>query len=71
VGSSSSSGGAAHISSGGVSSSSGSGVLDWRQAQTWALLEQLMDLEGGLVVADAALAAWLAPLLQPHSTTTP
>jgi hypothetical protein len=38
--------------------------LEWRQVDTWAKVEMLMDLEGGLQISDAAVALWLGEVLQ-------
>lgn len=43
--------------------------LEWRQVETWAKVEMLMDLEGGLQVADAAVALWLGGVLQGQLST--
>jgi len=37
--------------------------LVWGQLETWVKLEVLMDLEGGLLVTDAAVALWLGEVM--------
>lgn len=51
-------------SSGVAASDPASLELDWRQLQTWANIDMLLDLEAGLSTTDAAVAAWLGGLLQ-------
>eukprot|EP00879_Flechtneria_rotunda_P009274 GHRR01009708.1.p1 GENE.GHRR01009708.1~~GHRR01009708.1.p1 ORF type:complete len:949 (+),score=449.96 GHRR01009708.1:194-2848(+) len=38
-------------------------VMDWRNVSTWIKMEALLDVEDGFVGKDAALAAWLSPLV--------
>lgn len=55
------------LQGGSGSSSDGSAVqqqLEWRQAETWAKAEMLLDLEGGLQATDVGIAVWLGGVLQ-------
>lgn len=62
--------GAAGGSTGAAAGAGGAGEaaavteLDWRHVETWAKVEMLLDLEGGLQVTDAAVAVWLGRVLQ-------